>query len=87
MSACHGLSMGSSGAAPLRCDGEAGSLQLTEGQTAGPQAIRGEIPGEIFTLHELSGVYLDQMFLQGWTALLTLRIKTVRPTEYSLYHH
>lgn len=73
-------------AAPLRCDGEAGSLWLMEGQTAGLLAI----PGEIFTPREPSGkqqgVCLNQMFLQGWAAFLTLRTKTVRPTEYSLYH-
>ena len=86
MSAHHVRSMGFSGAAPLWCDGEAGSLWLMEGQTVGPLAI----PGEIFTLREPSSkqqdVCLDQMFLQGWAAFLTLCTKTVRPTEYSLYH-
>lgn len=86
MSALHVCSMVFSGAAPLWCDGEAESLWLMEGQTARPLAI----PGEIFTLRKHSGrqqgVCLDQMFLEGWAAFLTLRTKTVRPIEYSLYH-
>jgi len=78
--------MGFSGAAPLWRDGEARSLRLREGQTAGPQAIPGEKTGEIFTLHKASCFCLDQTFLQGWAAFLTLNIKIMRPTGYSLYH-
>lgn len=38
------------------------------------------------TLRKPSGLCWDQMFLQGWAALLTPHIKTVRATEYGLSH-
>lgn len=80
MSAHHVCSLGFSRAAPLWCDGEAGSLPLTEEQTAGPQAI----PGEIFTLREpLQCVFGSDVLAR----LGRFSLPCVRPTECSLYHH
>lgn len=67
-----------SSSALLQHDGETGASGCRE-----PLVV----PGEVLVLHEPSqDVSLEQTFLQGCVAFLTLRNETVRPKQHSLYH-
>lgn len=67
-----------SSSALLQHDGETGASGCRE-----PLVV----PGEVLVLHEPSqDVSLEQTFLQGCVAFLTLCSETVRPKQYSLYH-